>query len=200
MECKQAHRLSSHRIDYWRLQSKRRILFRAGIRVFMKTIFGAVLLTAVCCTPAMAQDTQITSAKPNFDCTKVRDVVFWVICDSREGATAYWDFTGAYWAGFFSVTELLRDDFDQRYFSTWRQSLHQTCNMRPDRTDISPLERNCVIGGIRQRAAQIKNELSGDALAEANLSPEERAAIQRAVCTENLNPDIFVMKSAEDGR
>jgi peptidoglycan hydrolase-like protein with peptidoglycan-binding domain len=162
----------------------RRIILGSGI--------GALLLSGG--APALAFD------GPSFDCSHgVNSALAIILCRVPEAAQADWDLASAYWA--FSS-----DDRDQRAFS---QSMNQRCVLpRQETAEESvgrafaqgwgrtmwgqplpipgpqPITQNhvrCVITTLHNRAATLRSKLTGDALVESKLSPEEHIEIQAAL-------------------
>ena len=148
---------------------------------------GAILLSGV---PGFTVD------GPSFDCTQgVNSALTTILCSAPEAARADWDLVSAYWA--FST-----DDRDQRAFS---QSMNERCALPQLNTaeeafaqelgrtiwghrlpvpGPQPIIQNhvrCVITAFHNRAAMLRSQLKGDALAESNLRPEELKEIQVAL-------------------
>jgi uncharacterized protein len=127
-------------------------------------------------------DVENLSAKPTFDCTKGRSLIAHVICLDQEGAAADWELTSAYWARYFSLPES-----DQQAFAEarqrWLEALDQTCRTRPQ------TQGECVLAAYRKRTTAYRSQLSGDALAETRLSPEQHAQIQQSLITRGLLDD-----------
>lgn len=114
------------------------------------------------------------SSHPTFDCAKARSIVSQIICSGEDGARADWEMSATTWAYVAaqdeSAQKRLWDEQD-----LWLKSLTKTCKLI---AQISTSQRACVIDAYRQRTKQLQSKLSADALAEARLSPEQRAAIQ----------------------
>src|SRR5262245_322311 len=137
---------------------------------------------------------------PSFDCSQgVNSALAIILCRVPEAAQADWDLASAYWA--FSS-----DDRDQRAFS---QSMNQRCVLPRQETaeesvgrafaqgwgrtmwgqplpipgpqPITQTHVRCVITTFHNRAATLRSKLTGDALVESKLSPEEHTEIQAAL-------------------
>jgi peptidoglycan hydrolase-like protein with peptidoglycan-binding domain len=128
---------------------------------------------------AFAQGLGPAPSQPSFDCAKARSPLAVLICTGEETARADWDFRIASWARYFSLAENDRATFweDQ---DNWLKSLNQKCRL----TNSPPFSRqqtSCVIDAYRGRAALYRSKLTGDALAESRLTPEQLAKIQQAL-------------------
>jgi len=155
--------------------------------------------------------------KPSFDCTNASNTVAMILCSGPEAAAADWDVNSASWAFYFSVNESQRESVDAEQ-QAWRQSLDPICRLPRQQTsedragrvmaDIfgrmvfgpgvsipgpQPITRqhvNCLINAYRARAAVLRSKLSGDALAESQLSPEQHVKLQDALAEKGfLRPD-----------
>ena len=85
------------------------------------------------------------------------------------------------WALRFSLDPSEREAFSSEE-TEWLKSLEQRCAL-PARTEVPmpPQARACVLDAYTTRAAKYAARLKGDALAEANLSPQERFEIQESL-------------------
>src|ERR1019366_1726393 len=117
------------------------------------------------------------SAKPTFDCTKARSNTAQIVCLGLAGASADWSLTAAYWAKIFSLDDTARQTFDQAH-EAWLNSLNQTCRLPANQSNFSSIQRTCVVTAYRKRTELYRSQLSGDALSESSLSPEQHAQIQ----------------------
>jgi hypothetical protein len=101
-------------------------------------------------------------------------------CSGEETARADWDFKIAYWARNFSLDKDDRAAFweDQ---DKWSKSLKQKCGLSAP--PFSHQQTSCVIDAYKERAALYRSKLSGDALAESQMSPEQLFQIQQALIT-----------------
>src|SRR5262245_51118095 len=137
---------------------------------------------------------------PSFDCSQgVNSALAIILCRVPEAAQADWALVSAYWA--FSS-----DDRDQKAFS---QSMNQRCVLPRQETAEESVGRafaqgwgrtvwgqplpipgpqlitqnhvRCVITTFHNRAATLRSKLTGDALVESKLSPEEHIEIQSAL-------------------
>ena len=119
------------------------------------------------------------SSRPTFDCAKAKSPLALLICLSgEETARADWDFKIAHWAGNFSLDEGERAAFwkDQ---DQWSKSLNQKCGLTAP--PFSRQQTSCVIDAYKERAALYRSKLSGDALAEFEMAPEQLLEIQEAL-------------------
>jgi len=136
--------------------------------------------------PAPVVADQSLSAKPTFDCEKVRSSpvrsspVPLVLCADPRGAHADWYLNSAYWALLFSLDESSRSAFKEARES-WESSLKQECRLLPVSDQFSSAQRGCVIAAFKRRADAYRSRLTGDALTEATLTPEDHAKIQIAL-------------------
>lgn len=123
------------------------------------------------------------SSRPTFDCAKARRLTAQVMCRDQQGAAADWDLSAAYWARYFLLSPDSRQNFETSQ-SQWIDGLNQSCRMKP------PTEQgSCVLNAYRARAAAYRQGLSGDALAESWLSPEQHAQIQNGLIARGLLSD-----------
>jgi hypothetical protein len=121
------------------------------------------------------------SSRPTFDCGKAKSSLALLICLSgKETARADWDSKIAYWASNFSLDEGERAAFwkDQ---DQWSRSLIGNCQLSAP--PFSRQQISCVIGAYKERASLYRSKLSGDALAESQMTPEEFFEIQEALAT-----------------
>jgi len=120
-------------------------------------------------------------AKPTIDCTEARSSLARIICSGPEAASADWNLNAASWALRFSIDPSEREVFSKREVE-WLQSLTQRCGLptNPEAT-ISAQAKRCVIDAYRTRESEYRAKLKGDALAEVNLSVEQRVEIQKAL-------------------
>jgi hypothetical protein len=80
----------------------------------------------------------------------------------------------------------------RRGHEDWLQSLNRTCGLFPNQFPVSSQQRSCVLTQFRTRANLYRSRLTGDALAESRLSPEQHVQIQSTLSTMGLlngNPD-----------
>jgi uncharacterized protein len=131
----------------------------------------------------------ITSSKPTFDCAKATRPIALIICSGEDGAKADWALSAAAWAYAFTLDEQTRLAFSKAE-DEWIQSLNQICDLTSGRSSV---DRACVIGNFNARAKALQSRLTGDALAEARLTPEQRASIQGKLV------ELGYMTDAADG-
>jgi hypothetical protein len=116
----------------------------------------------------------IFSSKPTIDCSKTKTPLGLILCTDENAARADWDVNASGWAYAFTLEERPRKAFWQSH-DEWVQSVTRKCNLT---VQISNSQRECVVRTYRARANALRSKLTGDALVETRLSPEERAAIQ----------------------
>jgi peptidoglycan hydrolase-like protein with peptidoglycan-binding domain len=155
--------------------------------------------------------------QPSIDCTKVHNTVAVILCRLPEAAEADWDLNSASWALYFTVNDSQRRMLDKDQ-QAWRQSLDQICALPryqtsedeagramaetfgrmilgpgiriPGPQPITQAHVNCVVNAYHARAAMFRSKLTGDALAESQLSPEQHAELQQALAEKGfLRPD-----------
>jgi peptidoglycan hydrolase-like protein with peptidoglycan-binding domain len=154
-----------------------------GMRMSIRTRFRVVSALAFTLVGvnlfAVAQEVGPSSSRPTFDCAKTRSPLALLICSGQETARADWDLRIASWVRYFSVDESGRATFweDQ---DKWLRSLNQKCGLS-NSPPFSAQQTSCVIAAYRGRAALYRSKLTGDALAESRLAPEQLAQIQQAL-------------------
>ena len=131
------------------------------------------------------QNVHDLSNKPTFDCGKARTATAHVLCLDRAGAKADWDLSSAYWARSSTLAEDNRPGFD-RAQEDWLESLYPTCRLMPQQTFFLPAQRQCVLAAYRNRTANYRSQLTGDALVESTLSPEEHVKVQELLISLGL--------------
>jgi hypothetical protein len=128
----------------------------------------------------------------------VRQTLAVILCVDPKAAQADWDVNRAYWASFTDDRE--ETAFNQMVIQRCALPRLETAQERTGRIFIQELGRrfgpglpiptpqpvtqqhvNCVISAFHNRAAALRGRLTGDALAEANLSPDEHVDIQVAL-------------------
>jgi len=155
--------------------------------------------------------------QPSIDCTRVHNTVAVILCRVPEAAQAEWELNSAWWARYFTVNDTQRQVLD-RDQQAWRQSLDQICALPRHQTQedqagqamaetfgrmmlgpgiripgpqpITQTHVNCVVNAYHARAAMLRSKLTGDALAESQLSPEQHAELQQSLAEKGfLRPD-----------
>jgi uncharacterized protein YecT (DUF1311 family) len=139
------------------------------------------------------------SDRPTFDCTKAKSATGRILCVGKEGAKADWDLTSAYWARYFTLDETARDGFS-RAEEDWFPSLNRTCRLLRTQDTFSPAQRQCVYTAYETRAALFRSQLSGDALAESELTPEQHAQIQAELIRRGILDDTADGEFGENTR
>jgi len=103
------------------------------------------------------------------------------MCSNPETAKVWLNFTAAYHALYFHIDSGVREAFESGE-QQWRTWLAFRCALSFDQdVSFSPQQRACVAPEYSKRASKYRSELAGDALAEANLKPEDRAQIQEVL-------------------
>jgi peptidoglycan hydrolase-like protein with peptidoglycan-binding domain len=131
---------------------------------------------------AMPRDLDRLSENASIDCAKVNinassSTVARILCSGREGVAADWDLNSVLWSIAGTNNEVQQRGFDKEQ-DRWRAWLNSTCSVQTSSPLFSPSQQQCVIRAFHGRAAALRSQLSGDALAESRLSPEEHARIQ----------------------
>jgi peptidoglycan hydrolase-like protein with peptidoglycan-binding domain len=144
----------------------------AGLRSSCRTVATAVPV------PSQRGDVSNISGRPSFNCAKAtRDPIARVLCLDQAGANADWDLVSAYWARMFSLPESARGAFDRQHEAWWK-AIGPSCGLQPDQYDFPRSQITCVHGAYAKRASAYRRLLSGDALRESRMGPEQRAEIQ----------------------
>ncbi|MHC2519034.1 peptidoglycan-binding protein [Bradyrhizobium diazoefficiens] len=129
------------------------------------------------------------SDTPSINCAAVaakgRSAVGQILCDGRDGASADWDLNAVLWAlaGLKSEPEQKALDKEQE---RWRAWLNGRCQLPNSTFGITPQQKLCTVKEFHSRAASLRAQLSGDALAESRLTPEQHAEIQLALIGRGL--------------
>jgi Putative peptidoglycan binding domain len=133
-------------------------------------------------TICLAQTPHQNVSTPTFDCSKVVVPLPTLLCSSESAASADWEITSAYWALFFSLEPATQAGF-RRAHDEFFKSLTQNCALPNVAISFqpSPAQVTCVVTAYRNRANGYRARLAGDALAEANLSPQRHKQIQDAL-------------------
>lgn len=118
-----------------------------------------------------------------FDCVDPTPL-FHLLCHSAEAAKADWELDAAKNARAFSLPEAERRDFDWRE-RRWQKSVARRCRLRQASPPDGKAAR-CVIEQFTARARALRAQLPPEAQAEAALTPEQRAAIQRELIGRGL--------------
>jgi hypothetical protein len=159
---------------------------------------------------------------PSFDCSHgVRQTLAAILCSSPAAARADWELNNAYWA-------LYTDDHEETAFV---QYVNRRCELPsletsqdragriflegiggallgpnlalPSQQRVTTSHVNCVIDLYRNHASEMRSRLTGDALTEANLSPEDHIAVQEALAQkgfmQNRNKKYSVKADGEFG-
>jgi uncharacterized protein YecT (DUF1311 family) len=156
-------------------------------------IAGLAILSFASVTTSLAEvDPYFSNLPPtlsesaSIDCTKAGSTVAKILCGSREGAKADWDLNSTLWAIAGTITEAQQKALDQDQ-GRWRGWLNNKCLQPPPFAgNISQDQQRCVISEFHGRATQLRSQLTGDALAEARLSPEQHAQIQDLLIAQGL--------------
>ena len=133
-------------------------------------------------SPAPVPEAHVLTSGPTFDCAKATSSLGLLICSDSEAARADWDLVTASWARYFSLNENDRPRFS-RDQDQWFASVGRKCQLASHGPPFARAQISCVIGAYRGRAAAYRSKLTGDALAELRLSPEQLVQIQQALIT-----------------
>jgi hypothetical protein len=157
------------------------------------------------------------SGQPSISCTNLHNSEALILCNIPDAARADWDVNAASWALNFTLNDTRRQIFEREQ-QAWRQSLDRTCALPRYQTPedqvgqavaesigrmmlgsgfrlpgMQPITRehvNCLINAYRARAKVLSSKLTGDALVESQLSPEQHAEVQVALAEKGfLNQD-----------
>lgn len=139
------------------------------------------------------QDLDHLSEKASLDCNKVNSnasssTVARILCSGRDGAAADWDLNSALWSLAGAYNENQQRDFD-RGQDRWRAALNSACSVQVPSLTFLPSQQECVIRAFHSRAAALRSLMSGDALIESKLSPEDHAKIQLSLIQRGLLQD-----------
>ena len=149
-----------------------------------------------------------------------------ILCTVPEAAQADWNLNSALWARYFASDDVQRQVLD-RDQQAWRRSLDQVCALPRYQTPedragqamaqtfgrmmlgpalnipapqrVSQGHVNCLINAYRARAALFRSQLTGDALAEAQLSPEQHVKLQLALAEKGFLHPGDVGPGTHDG-
>jgi uncharacterized protein YecT (DUF1311 family) len=152
----------------------------AGIRAFCARAAAAIPTQAP--VPPTAQPTvpstpQSLSLHPTFDCSVVQSALGSILCADKAGATADWAVDTAFRAAKYSLPEAARDALSHSH-DDWIQTVSQKCRLSRRDPAYSPQQRQCVLNEYGVRTNTYRSRLQGDALAETQFSPDERADLQ----------------------
>jgi hypothetical protein len=131
------------------------------------------------------------SSSPTFDCTGTRSALGSILCADRAGAIVDWDVDAAFQA-LKSSGQPAGQETVVHAHQHWIESTSRTCRLNKQPT-YSPQQRQCVLNAYSARAHAYRSKLRGDALAEARMSPEERAALQNKLIS------LGLLHSSADG-
>jgi S1-C subfamily serine protease len=129
---------------------------------------------------ASAESGPTLSQKPTFECERAQTSIARIICSDRSGPGADWALSAATWALRFSLDESSQDLFLQAH-KEWFQSLYGACDLTLEQAMWFSQQRDCVLRAFHVRARLYQSRLSGDALLESKMSPEQRAQLQIAL-------------------
>lgn len=125
------------------------------------------------------------SFKPTFDCARATTPVAMILCLNRAGASADWNLSSAFWARLSSLPENARPRFKAAH-EKWFPVLNRACRLTPGQTVFSSDQQQCVLTAFRRKADSYRSQLSGDALLESRLTPEQHVDVQRALIGGNF--------------
>lgn len=124
--------------------------------------------------------TEALSDRPTINCSNLRNSVAQILCVGREGAAADWAVNAAIWAYLNQIGDTGKTTFEAEQ-TGWRNSIASRCSLPSlfNPATVEKREISCVVGMFHERARQIRSRLQPEALAEVNLTPEQRASIQQ---------------------
>ena len=183
----------------------------------MKVTIACIAAILLAATSVCYSQGGYVPGQPSIDCTKAHNTVAVILCRAPEAAQADWELNSALWARYFTANDTQRQMLD-RDQQAWRQSLDQICSLPryqtqedqagqamaetfgrmmlgpgiriPGPQPITQAHVNCVVNAYHARAAMFRSKLTGDALAESQLSPEQHAELQQALAEKGfLRPD-----------
>ncbi|MBR0783934.1 peptidoglycan-binding protein [Bradyrhizobium iriomotense] len=132
------------------------------------------------------------SDHPSIDCRRValqaRSLIGSVLCSGAEGAAADWDLNSAFWAYYGGLNPADQKAADKAE-DQWRRGLIVRCQLPQSVFGISLAQRKCVLAEVHRRAEFYRSKLAGDALNEAQLSPDLHGELQRALADRGLLAD-----------
>ena len=127
--------------------------------------------------PSIPTASQSLSLQPSFGCTGVKSALGSILCADQAGATADWDVDTTFKALKYSLPDSARDALSRSH-DDWIQRVDQKCRLSRRVPTYTAQQRRCVLDAYGARANSYRSKLSGDALAETRLSPEQRAELQ----------------------
>src|SRR5262249_18488088 len=138
----------------------------------------------ISCSVALAQQSSDSAARPSFDCANAASALALTICSNQAAAAADWELISAYWAYRFQLGEKAQANLNESQ-NTWFSSLGRICGLPSIPGALFPRptaeHASCVANAYRGRAAEYRAKLTGDALVEAQLTPEQHKEIQTAL-------------------
>jgi Putative peptidoglycan binding domain len=139
------------------------------------------------------QDLDHLSENASLGCDKVNSnpsssTVARILCRGRDGAAADWDLNSVLWSLAGVYNEIQKRVFDQEQ-DRWRASLNSACSVQVPSSTFVPSQQGCVIRAFHSRATALRSLMSGDALIESKLSPEDHAKIQLSLIQRGLLQD-----------
>jgi peptidoglycan hydrolase-like protein with peptidoglycan-binding domain len=145
-------------------------------------VAGCVLFFQAQNTTCLAEVPNQSAAVPTFDCSKVSAPLPVLLCTSQLAASADWELSSAYWASYFSLEPANQAGF-ARSHDDFFKSLTQSCGLPTVAAQYRPsaAQITCVVAAYRNRSNAYRTKLVGDALAEANFSPQRHKQIQDAL-------------------
>jgi peptidoglycan hydrolase-like protein with peptidoglycan-binding domain len=203
----------------------RELVARVGGHM-MKITSACIAAFLLASTSVSYSQSGYVPGQPSIDCSKVRNTVALILCNAPEAAQADWALNSAWWALYFTVSDTRRRmlDLDQQ---AWRQSLDQICALPRHQTPedqvgqamaqtfgqmmlgpgvrmpgLQPITRahvNCVLNAYHARTAMLRSKLTGDALAESQLSPEQHAELQTALAEKGFLRSDQIGSGTHDG-
>jgi uncharacterized protein YecT (DUF1311 family) len=183
----------------------------------MKVIIACIAALLLAATSVCYSQVGDVPGQASIDCTKVHNTVQVILCRVPEAAQADWKLNSAWRARYFTVNDNQRQMLG-RDQQAWRQSLDRICALPryqtpedqagqamaetfgrmmlgpgfglPVAQPITQAHVNCAVNAYHARAAVLRSKLTGDALAESQLSSKQHAQLQAALAEKGfLCPD-----------
>jgi hypothetical protein len=135
-------------------------------------------------THASGQSRDQPPLTPTFDCAKVTAPLPVLICSDQDAATGDWELSSAFWPLYYLSSSGAQSSFN-RAQDDFFNGLANSCGL-PDATTTEPFHPSssqigCVANAYHKRANSYRGRLTGDALVEATLSPEQHKQVQEAL-------------------
>jgi peptidoglycan hydrolase-like protein with peptidoglycan-binding domain len=145
------------------------------VKLRSSTFRGASIAIGIFSSPAFSQT---TIGRPTFDCAVAASPMAQAICRTPGAFEADWALTTSYWAAYFSVDPNERTRVGNAHVA-WFKSVEKQC-LSPEAADKNRAG-DCVAQNYRTRTEYYRKSLTGEALAEASLSPDTLIKLQTSL-------------------